>query len=798
VGILTIGLTQEIPVSAETEPTAEENVYSYVEADGETKSVDAADVKVITSDSQELKAGWYIVTENVTISERIVVEGDVNLILADGAELAAKSGITVSEEDSLTIYAQSFGDNAGKLSATAKKIGYAGIGGYVDKELELQWNGDGTVDVVVVGETLGDDGYVNSVGACGTVEINGGNIYAAGCYFAVGIGGGIEGAGGSVEINNGTVTANGAFGSAGIGNGAYDYEEKGNVTVNGGTVTATGGSWAAGIGGSAFSAGCNVTITGGTVTAVGGRVTATRNTGGAGIGIGIYAEGCSSGSGTVTISGGTVTATGGEEAAGIGGGANHGPGADVTISGGTVTATAGKHLCSGTEHHTEGEADHTPAGIGNGGCDLKYDYNTGTLSDCVDSNTNLTAGGTFSTGVNGTAVITTSTIMDESQKDSWSGSITLNGGGSSQTTVYGSQNLERDLAIDAGDTLTIVPNGSLTVNENVTLSNSGTIVNNGTLTVAGTLTNNASISNSGTIQVAGTFTNLSESEIGTVQYKVNVTGGTANVTYAAPGTWVTLTPAAAVPSGMVSVWKMEGASCNGSFVMPSRAVCVSYEGYREIAAQDSGEEDAPEKENGEAADEADTVILPQEETEQEELMTAQNGNQTTEESTAKESTAKEKKPGKTKTEKNEPQETQPATESEETITSPSEEHQSVETDTDKNEPQETQPAATPSEEAQPSGTAISSEEETTVEEVVIASAGEIKQEASSAMPDQESTEEDVADLSGEENQAEISGVELISAERNSSMWFWLFLPVLAAAVAVLIGAVVYNKKSCKK
>jgi uncharacterized protein (DUF342 family) len=344
-----------------------------------------------------------------------------------------------------------------------------------------------------------------------------------------------------------------------------------------------------------------------------------------------------------------------------------------------------------------------------------------------------------------------------------------------------------------------VPNGSLTVNENVTLSNSGTIVNNGTLTVAGTLTNNASISNSGTIQVAGTFTNLSESEIGTVQYKVNVTGGTANVTYAAPGTWVTLTPAAAVPSGMVSVWKMEGASFNGSFVMPSRAVCVSYEGYREIAAKDSGEEDAPEKENGEAADEADTVILPQEETEQEELMTAQNGNQTTEESTAKESTSKEKKPGKTKTEKNEPQETEAAaTESEETITSPSEEHQSVETDTDKNEPQETQPAATPSEEAQPSGTAISSEEETTVEEVVIASAGEIKQEASSAMPDQESTEEDVADLSGEENQAEISGVELISAERNSSMWFWLFLPVLAAAVAVLIGAVVYNKKSCKK
>jgi hypothetical protein len=168
------------------------------------------------------------------------------------------------------------------------------------------------------------------------------------------------------------------------------------------------------------------------------------------------------------------------------------------------------------------------------------------------------------------------TIADDSQMESWSGIFTLTGGGTNQTAIYGSQNLARDFEIGAGDTLTIEANGSLTVNENVTLSNSGTIVNKSSLMIAGTLTNHASINNDGTILVAGTLMNLSESDLGTVLYRVNVTGGAADAEYASPGAAVTLTPETVIPEGMTAVWMLGNETIsNSSFEMPASAVSIS-------------------------------------------------------------------------------------------------------------------------------------------------------------------------------------------------------------------------------
>jgi len=81
-----------------------------------------------------LDTGWYVVEGSVNVNDitRIVVNGDVNLILKDNASLTARAGITVDVNNnitnSLTVWAQSAGANMGKLTATGDG-GNAGIGG---------------------------------------------------------------------------------------------------------------------------------------------------------------------------------------------------------------------------------------------------------------------------------------------------------------------------------------------------------------------------------------------------------------------------------------------------------------------------------------------------------------------------------------------------------------------------------------------------------------------------------------------------------------------------------------------
>ena len=194
---------------------------------------------------------WYVVNGDVPIVSRVTVNGDVHLILADGCNLTVTGGITVNGGNSLTIYAQSAGDNMGVLTATGDNL-QAGIGG-------------------------------NNGQSGGAITINGGTVNATGGNSSAGIGGGFDGAGGNITINGGAVTANGGSSGAGIG-GGDDGGAGGNITINGGTVIATGGSGSfggAGIGGGAgyYSGGA-----GGNITINGGTVTATGNGNGAGIG----------------------------------------------------------------------------------------------------------------------------------------------------------------------------------------------------------------------------------------------------------------------------------------------------------------------------------------------------------------------------------------------------------------------------------------------------------------------------------------------------------------------------------
>ena len=234
---------------------------------------------------------WYVADGDVSISNRVDVNGSVNLLLKDDCELSPDF-IIISAGSTLTIYAQTEGETAGKLVCS---------------------NGIGTV-----GSTL---------------IIHGGTVNATGTNGA-GIGGRSRGEqGGTVTIYGGTVTATGYQG-AGIG-GRSGGGQGGTVTIYGGTVTATGYQGAGIGGGSSSSVDSNINVidsscgNGGTVTIYGGTVNAS-GTNGAGIGGGSAATGyyagqqyyVGGGGGTITINGGTVNATG--TSGGIGAGPNCG------------------------------------------------------------------------------------------------------------------------------------------------------------------------------------------------------------------------------------------------------------------------------------------------------------------------------------------------------------------------------------------------------------------------------------------------------------------------------------------
>ena len=288
----------------------------------QTPSTGTANCTKVEASSEVVtwNSGWYVVNGDVTISARVDIVGEVNLILADGATLTTTACINTNSA-TLNIYGQTLG--TGTLNANGAN-GTAAIGGRSRK-----------------------DG--------GTLTIHGGFINATGSDYrsagASGIGGGFGGGnGGTITINGGTVTATSRYGAAGIGGGAEAH--CGVITINGGTVTATGPENG---GGPGIGNGLAYEGTDGQVIINGGTVTATGGTHSAGIGGGEAAVG-----GTIKITGGDVTAIG-IVGAGIGGGNNHG--GNVTITGGTVRAYSqdfdnhnriGAGLCGGYGNSSPG------------------------------------------------------------------------------------------------------------------------------------------------------------------------------------------------------------------------------------------------------------------------------------------------------------------------------------------------------------------------------------------------------------------------------------------------------------
>ncbi len=215
-----------------------------------------------------VNTGWYVVKDNMTINTRVVINGNVNIILADGTHLETKRGITVSPGNSLTIYSQSNGNLAGRLTSTGSDG--AAIGGAAPTD-SLPNGSAGTITInggIITARAASpymNDGHAGIGGAAGnrnypsgnggTITINGGVVTATGIYQGAGIGGGgnstvysppgaapTPGSGGTITINGGVVTATSAFlpiNGIGAGSKGYtnsDYGAPGTFTMNGNAV----------------------------------------------------------------------------------------------------------------------------------------------------------------------------------------------------------------------------------------------------------------------------------------------------------------------------------------------------------------------------------------------------------------------------------------------------------------------------------------------------------------------------------------------------------------------------------
>ena len=301
----------------EQERTGEESVAYYVYEDGEyvLNELDGGEYTLLNGETDPLPeewSGWYVADGTVKISGSVAVSGEAHLILTDGCSLtidasgrAGKAGIRVSDpEDSLTIYAQSLGEEAGHLTVKGGG-GAAGIGG-----------------------DAGCDGM--------NVTIYGGNIRITGGNGGAGIGGGAGNSGvngqrgetGGIGLNG----LNGKHGSTGV----QGYEgEKGGDGENGedGEYGAGGGpgyTGEAGMDGDCGGDGKNVLIAGGIIRIESGKYAA-------GIGGGLGGNGGNGGNGGTGGKGGKGGNGGNGGAGGLGGkgaqGGNGGNGGNAGLGG---------------------------------------------------------------------------------------------------------------------------------------------------------------------------------------------------------------------------------------------------------------------------------------------------------------------------------------------------------------------------------------------------------------------------------------------------------------------------------
>ncbi len=179
----------------------------------------------VTAETTTMTADYglsYRVDNNVTVDERITINGDVMLFLDKDKTLNASKGVELSAGNKLTIEGRGILQASGEDSKAG--IGARNVGMLVVNGNVLAKGGN---------NAAGIGGSSNNTSG-GTIIINSGEIVAKGGLGAAGIGGGLVGPCGTVSINGGKIVAEGGiYGdliSSGIGPGDYG-QKSGTVTL---------------------------------------------------------------------------------------------------------------------------------------------------------------------------------------------------------------------------------------------------------------------------------------------------------------------------------------------------------------------------------------------------------------------------------------------------------------------------------------------------------------------------------------------------------------------------------------
>ena len=290
---LLVGLLPTVALAAEGD--VEYLYYDENSANWQTGTIADSEYTVVTEGNdmwgETGQTTWYVVQGDVEFGtgetyQCVNTRGDVRLILADGCTLTLADGLLAL--GNLTVYAQSTGDNQGRMSVNANSADFDSTG----------------------------------IAVSGNFTINGGSIEASSSEAEESYG--IRAY--NMTVNGGSVTATGGAADSSYGicvAGPTSVVDSGSMTINGGSVTATGGEGLYDSHG--IYAKKTLTITGGTIKAEGGEAGSDYY---GGTSYGICADN------QLTITGNAdVTATGGEAE-----GSSYGIYAanDLTITGNTV------------------------------------------------------------------------------------------------------------------------------------------------------------------------------------------------------------------------------------------------------------------------------------------------------------------------------------------------------------------------------------------------------------------------------------------------------------------------------
>ena len=317
----------------EIETGASETQYIAYDAEG-TKSIKDIPEDAIeltgTIEATSLAAGTYVVSGEASRNGNLPMDGEVNLILKDGASLTVNG--MISDATTLNIFGQE--KSTGKLTIDNSEIDF----GIFIKNVNIH---GGVISITGPGQaietggtlniyngTITASGTMNGIMALGPMNVYGGELTATSTtteVIAPAISVYPEGNNAAIlTIYDGKVTATSAAAS---GISVNDRSgATGDIVIKGGTVKATGAGGAEGI-----LVNGDIVISGGTVEAYGGE--------GGGKGL----------EGNITISGGTVTAVGGDgdsEGSGYGGAGVDGA---LEVNGGTLTATGGAKAEGGAD-----------------------------------------------------------------------------------------------------------------------------------------------------------------------------------------------------------------------------------------------------------------------------------------------------------------------------------------------------------------------------------------------------------------------------------------------------------------